>query len=133
MPKNDKEHTHKLFLRTVETGLQDESIRVKLIPYLKDASIMDEDLIQELDAVVSSERERSRKLKSQHKACVKLSGQTSQVSPAKDNSDTVIAVIKVIKSEVESLCAEMTDSKTSNETRQRNRRVQRKPLRASCQ
>lgn len=131
--KYDKEHIQKLFLRTVETGLQDESIRAKLRPYLKDTSIMDEDLIQQLNAAVSSESERSRKLKSQPKTNVKLSGQASQVSAAKEDSEKVMAAIKEIRSEVESLRTEMKDSKTNDDARQRNRRVQRKSLCASCQ
>ena len=63
--KYDKEHIQKLFLRTAETALQDESIRAKLRPYLKDINVLDEDLIQQLNAAVSSESERCRKLKSQ--------------------------------------------------------------------
>ena len=51
--KYDKEHIQKLFLRTVETGLQDESICAKLRPYLKDINVLDEDLIQQLNAAVS--------------------------------------------------------------------------------
>ena len=131
--KYDKEHIQKLFLRTVETGPQDESIRAKLRPYLKDTSIMDEDLFQQLNAAVSSESERSRKLKSQPKANTKVNGQTSQVSASKDNSDTVMAAIKEIKAEVESLRAEIQDPKPSDDTKQRNRKMRRKPLCASCQ
>ena len=78
---------------------------------------MDEDLIQQLNTAVSSESERCRKLKSQPKASLKVNGQTSQVSAtsdtAKTSSDTVIAAIKVIKLEVESLRAEMKGPKIS--------------------
>ena len=34
----DSEHIQRLFLRSVETGLQDESIRAKIRPFLKDPS-----------------------------------------------------------------------------------------------
>ena len=131
--KNDKEHVQKLFLRTVETGLQDESIRAKLRPYLKDTNILDEDLIQQLSSAVSSESERSRKLNSQPKTNVNLFGQTSQVSAMNDNSEKVMAAIKEIRLEVESLRTEMKEPKTNNDARQRNQRVQRKPLCTSCQ
>ena len=135
--KYDKDHIQKLFLRTVETGLQDESIRAKLRPYLKDTNIMDEDLIQQLNAAVSSESERSRKLKSQPKSNSKTSGQTSQVNAANGNTqpppDAVMAAIKEIKSEVESLRAKMKEPKTSVETKQQNQRAPRKPLCVSCQ
>ncbi len=129
--KYDKDHIQKLFLRTVETGLQDESIRAKRRPYLKDTNIMKEDLIQQLNAAVSSESERSRKLKSQPKSNSKTSGQTSQVNAANGNTqpppDAVMAAIKEIKSEVESLQAEMKEPKTSVETEQQNQRAPRKP------
>ncbi|CAB3986325.1 Hypothetical predicted protein [Paramuricea clavata] len=96
--KYDKEHIQKLFLRTVETGPQDESIRAKLRPYLKDINVLDEDFIQQLNAAVSSESERCRKLKSQPKASLKVNGQTSLVSATSDTaktlSDTVMAAIK---------------------------------------
>ena len=98
---------------------------------------MDEDLIQQLNAAVSSESERCRKLKSQPKASLKVNGQTSQVNATSDTaktlSDTVMAAIKEIKLEVESLRAEMKCPKTSDESRQRNRRVPRKSLCTSCQ
>ena len=90
---------------------------------------MDEDLIQQLNTTVSSEIERCRKLKPQPKTSLKVSGQTSQVSAtsntAKTSSDAVMAAIKEIKLEVESLRAEMKGPKTSDESRQRNRRVPR--------
>ena len=133
VPKYDKEHVQKLFLRTVETGLQDESIRAKLRPYLKDTNILDEDLIQQLNSAVSSESERSRKLNSQPKTNVKLFGQTSQVSAMNDNSEKVMAAIKEIRLEVESLRTEMKEPKTNNDARQRNQRLQREPLCTSCQ
>ena len=122
-----------MFLRTVETGLQDESIRAKRRPYLKDTSILDEDLMQLLNAAVSSESERSRKLKSQPNTNVKLSRQTSQVSGKKDNSEKVMAAIKDIRTEVESLHTEIKEAKTNDGARQRNQRVPRKPLCTSRQ
>ncbi|CAB4042891.1 Hypothetical predicted protein, partial [Paramuricea clavata] len=79
-----KEHIQKLFLKTVETGLQDESIRAKLRPYLKDINVLDEDLIQQLNAAVSSESERCRKLKSQSKASLKVNGQITMTSQDKE-------------------------------------------------
>ena len=34
-------HIQRLFLRSVETGLQDESIRAKIRPFLKDPNVTD--------------------------------------------------------------------------------------------
>ena len=56
------------FRRTVETGLQDESIRIKLRPYLANPLIEDEKLIHQLNVAVSSEEELGQKLKNQTKA-----------------------------------------------------------------
>ena len=92
--KYDEEHIQELFLRTVETRLQDKSIRAKLRPCLKDTSIMNEDLIPQINAAVSSESESSKKLKPEPKTNIKVSGQTSQVSASKDNWNTVMAAIK---------------------------------------
>ena len=66
--KYDAVHIQQLFRRTVETGLQDESIRIKLRPYLANPLIKDEDIIHQLNVAVSSEEERGRKLKNQTKA-----------------------------------------------------------------
>ena len=58
----DPGHIQRLFLRSVETGLQDESIRAKIRPFLKDPSVTDEVLIQQMSAATSAEKERDKKL-----------------------------------------------------------------------
>ena len=65
--KYDASHIQQLFRRTVETGLKDESIRVKLRPYLANPLVEDEELIHQVNVAVSSEEERLRKLKRQTK------------------------------------------------------------------
>lgn len=141
--KYDKDHVQKLFLRTIETGLQDESIRAKLRPFLIDTNIIDEDLIYQLNVAVSSEDERGRKLKLQSKGNLKISGQTSQVSASntkvKAAPDPVMAAINEIKSEMESLRAEMKSNKAPppppprEHQRPENKKTLRKPLCSSCQ
>ena len=61
--KYDTRHVQSLFLRSVETGLQDESIRTKIRPFLEDPDVEDELLIQQLNKAVSAENERLKKLK----------------------------------------------------------------------
>ena len=56
-------HVQRLFLRSVETGLQDESIRAKILPFLKDPNVTDEVLIQQMSMASSAEKERDKKLK----------------------------------------------------------------------
>ena len=65
--KCDASHIQLLFRRTVETVLQDESIRVKLCPCLANPLVEDEELIHELNVAVFSEDERLLKLKSRTK------------------------------------------------------------------
>ena len=66
--KYDAVHIQQLFRRTVETRLQDKSIRIKLHPYLANPLIEDEELIHQLNIAVSCEEEWGRKLKNQTKA-----------------------------------------------------------------
>lgn len=64
----DPVHIQHLFLRSVETGLQDESIRAKIRPFLKDPSVTDEVLIQQMSVAASAEKERDKKLKNNSKS-----------------------------------------------------------------
>ena len=58
----DSEHIQRLFLRSVETSLQDESIRAKIHPFLKDLNVADDVLMQQMGVAVSAEKERDKKL-----------------------------------------------------------------------
>ena len=53
-----------MFLDTVVTGLQDEAIRTRLRPILEKPDVQDDDLIQQMNVVVSEETERKSKLDS---------------------------------------------------------------------
>ena len=66
--KYETEHIQQLFLRTVETGLLDENVRVRIRPFLSDHDIQDEDLIHQFNVAVTAEGERNRKFKSQPKS-----------------------------------------------------------------
>ena len=68
--QHDSEHV-RLFLRSVETGLLDESIRAKICPFLKDSNVADEVLMQQMGVAVSAEKEKDKKFK----------GQQTQISP----------------------------------------------------
>ena len=48
---------HFLFLRSIEAGLQDESIRTNIRPFLKDPNVTDEVLIQKMSMASSAEKE----------------------------------------------------------------------------
>lgn len=52
------------FLQTILTGLQDDAVRVDVKPYLQDASVEDEVLLEKMSAAYSVEQERRNKLSS---------------------------------------------------------------------
>jgi len=79
--KYDAGHIQQLFRRAVETGLQDDSIRTKLRPFLSNALVEDEELIYQLNVSVSAEKERIKKLKSQSKGKSPTVSKISQESP----------------------------------------------------
>ena len=64
----DSGHVQRLFLRSIETGLQDESIRAKIRPFLKDPNVTDEVLIQQMSMASSAEKERDKKLKNNNRS-----------------------------------------------------------------
>ena len=66
--KYDTNSIQQLFRRTVETGLQDESIRT----YLSNPLVEDEELIHQLNVAVSAEEERVKKLKGQSKVKARI-------------------------------------------------------------
>ena len=51
----------KMFLKTVESGLREESIRSKLRPHLQNPSIPDEELCEQMKLIVSAELDRKQK------------------------------------------------------------------------
>ena len=57
----DQRLIQSLFLRTVETGLRDESIRIKLRTFLWDENIGDEKLLLELNTAAYEKAERQAK------------------------------------------------------------------------
>ena len=59
--KYDRRLIQSLFLRTVETGLRDESIRIKLRIFLQDKNIGDEQLLLEMNIAACEEAERQAK------------------------------------------------------------------------
>ena len=61
-------HIQRLFLRSVETSLHDESIRAKICPFLKDPNVTDEVLMQQISMATSAEKEGDKKLKDNTKS-----------------------------------------------------------------
>ena len=101
-----------LFLRSIETGLQDESIRAKMRPFLKDPKVTDEALIQQMNVACAAESERVKKLKSQEKAkptppSVSAVSETTPKGNTVGKESELVAVIKALKAEVEAIKSEV--------------------------
>ena len=56
----DPGHIQRPFLRSVENGLQDESIRAKIRPFLKDPNVTSKVLVQQMSAAILAEKERTK-------------------------------------------------------------------------
>ena len=110
----DFEHIQRLFLRSVEAGLQDESIRAKIRPFLKDPNVADEVLMQQMGVAVSAEKERGKKLRGNKPrsplATVALVSDSSNEKKSKQEpsqQSNLMAATNAIKSEVEALKGEV--------------------------
>jgi hypothetical protein len=112
--KYETEHIQQLFLRTVETGLIDESVRVRIRPFLSDSNIPDEDLIHQLNKAVTAEGERSRKFqpKSKFAHVSTLATEMGNKGPDKPKSlsSDLTTVIEGLKAEVAALRTEVQSS-----------------------
>jgi len=136
----DPEHIQRLFLRSVETGLQDESIRAKIRPFLKDPKVTDELLIQQMGAAMSAENERSKKLKCQNKSKANPISVTAVSDDPPKNSTSkhqkeqpsdMMAAINAIKAEVESLKNGLKSNKSNPNSNTRGRDGNYQPQRDS--
>ena len=80
--KYDPRLIQSLFLRTVETGLRDESIGIKLRTFLRDEKISDEKLLLELNIAACEETERQANLPPPQKKNKRVSSKISSVETA---------------------------------------------------
>jgi len=132
----DPSHIQCLFLRSVETGLQDESIRAKMRPFLKDPKVTDETLIQQMSMAHSVESERMKKLKGQVKTkanspSVSAVAESDPKGNLNDKESELLAAIKSLKAEVESIKSSI---KSSTPVSENNPRPQQRgpPLCSVC-
>ena len=102
--------TQRLFLRTVETGLQDEIIRAKIHLFLKDPNVSDEVLMQQMSMATSAEKERDKKLRNNSKTkppALSVSAVSDDSPKRKEEKNKsipqndLLKAISAIKSEVE--------------------------------
>ena len=138
----DSGHVQRLFLRSIETGLQDESIRAKIRPFLKDPNVTDEVLIQQISMASSAEKERDKKLKTNNRSkppTVSVSSvsddspKDKQESKKSNSQSDILAAITAIKSEVEALKGEIR-KQSSNQSVPHTKGPERKgpPMCSNC-
>ena len=138
----DSGHVQRLFLRSIETGLQDESIHAKIRPFLKDPNVTDEVLIQQMSMANSAEKEREKKLKTNNRSkppTVSVSSvsddspKDKQESKKSNSQSDILAAITAIKSEVEALKGEIR-KQTSNQNVPHTKGPERKgpPMCSNC-
>ena len=119
--KYDPKLVQEMFLRAVDTGLQDEAIRSRLRPSLQTPEVQDEDLIQQMNVVVSEETGRKSKLgtSNRHKSAKVNEVHVSQVegsaqlgiserkskTPEKDSlkEDKFMAALQAVRTELATL------------------------------
>ena len=123
--KYDAGHFQQLFCRTVETGLQDDSIRTtcKLRPFLSNPLVEDKELIHQLNVAILAEEERIKKLKNQWKGKSPTVSQISQESPeppkedpkstdsTKSDFQELKAAVEALKTEVKARSGTSSQSK----------------------
>jgi CRISPR/Cas system CSM-associated protein Csm2 small subunit len=90
----ENDHIQKLFLRTVETGLQDENVRLRVRGYLRNPTISDEEVILQVNNAVSTENERVRKLRNQNRP------KSAQVAEKAESQDKILKTLEALKVEV---------------------------------
>lgn len=131
-----------MFLHAVETGLQDESVRNKLRPFLQKVDVTDEELMEQINVVVSEESERKGKLgATNHKNikvnCLEVDGEQvepgGQIQPKKpgskkeaksDRPDRLMVTLEAVQSDI----AVLKEAMASQNTRERERVHSRQPF-----
>ena len=134
----EADHIQKLFLRTVETGLHEDNVRVKIRSYLKDPNVSDEELLKQVNTAVSAENERARKMRSQNRGkpaqvtqvtegdCV--SQKESPIKPSGNKSqDELLKALEAIKVEVAEVKSKLKDMNQESEEARGKKSRQEKP------
>ena len=157
--KYDKYQVQSLFVHVVETGIQQESVRAKLRPYLEKPGITDEELMERVNVAMSAEMERHNKLASGAEKSAQVSQIGSPIdiseqdcsgigdtplgkkkdSKSKENlneNDQISATLKSVQADLASLKEAVQKSQSNQsdtaKSHWQNQRQQRKRLCDSC-
>ena len=107
----DKQLVQNVFLHTVETGLIDDTIRLRLRPFLQDQRLSDDNLIKELNLAVAAENERASKMSTRKKApkpvqinanCVNTPKNASK-EKSLEGQEKILASLNALKADLDTL------------------------------
>ena len=129
---------HPLFLHAIETGLQDEAVRNKLRPFLQKAEVTDEELMEQINVVVSEESERKGKLGATYHKNARVNSlevdsdqaeQGGQTQPKKsgsrkemkcDRPDRLMVTLEAVQSDIAASKEAMASQNASERERESN-------------
>ena len=102
--KYDKQLVQNLFLHSVETGLREDVVRVKIRPHLQ-INVSDEQLISELNKVAATEAERKTKFGNQKQRPQKAvySQVTAPEDKSEKKSNKLVEQVAAMQAEISSL------------------------------
>ena len=142
---------HPLFLHAIETGLQDEAVRNKLRPFLQKAEVTDEELMEQINVVVSEESEWKDKLGATYHKNARvnsLEDDSEQVEPGSqtqpkksgskkeikcDRSDRLIVTLEAVQSDSAVLKEAMASQNANERERVQHRYPNENQRRRVCQ
>ena len=142
---------HPLFLHAIETGLQDEAVRNKLRPFLQKAEVTDEELMEQINVVVSEESERKGKLGATYHKNVRVNSLEvdsdqaepgGQTQPKKsgskkemkcDRPDRLMVTLEAVQSDIAVLKEAMASQNVSERERVQHRYPFENQRRCLCQ
>ena len=87
-----------LMLHTIQTGLANESIRSQIRPYLEKKGIDDDEIIEKMTVIMSSEQERDQKFQNKQRK-----GGVNAVETQSESNKALLQTLESVKAEVASL------------------------------
>eukprot|EP00112_Aurelia_sp_Birch-Aquarium-sp1_P009685 Seg2108.5 transcript_id=Seg2108.5/GoldUCD/mRNA.D3Y31 product="hypothetical protein" protein_id=Seg2108.5/GoldUCD/D3Y31 len=127
-----------LFRQSVETGLVDDAIRMRLRSFLQDATVDDENLINEMQLAVLAESERkkkfalSTKVKKVNEISVAENPPSQNTPKTVNNSEKILAAVEQMKCEVAAIKTELAEVKSSQKEGTKPNKTTQRPMCTSC-
>ena len=133
--KYEKQLVQNLFIHSVETGLRDDAIRVKIRPYLQKPNVLDEQLISELNKAATTETERKVKFGQLKQRVPKAVCSQVEVSEPKleKKPNKLVEQVASMQAEIFSLREAISSMATKSAHLDPKAKSKRKPACTECQ